>query len=183
MEAGSIPAPLPSQTSHVLSDRRALHGAATRACAGEERPLEDRSRLNTKAIRAQILDVQIQIKSWFRVFVLSLGCSVGRQQDSVSMVRTTDCLQQQMRARRSLRSVKLRLIIQTLSGLGGHSCFQKQPPSANILKIKIYIYVIKPCGLLNAGSLKRALNLVQLGSFQSIKGLKGQISPSYHQGG
>lgn len=89
----------------------------------------------------QILDVQIQIKSWFRVFVLSLGCSVGRQQDSVSTVRTTDCLQQQMRARRSLRSMKLRLIIQTLSGLGGHSCFQKQPPSANILKIKIYIYI------------------------------------------
>lgn len=50
-----------------LRQKRPFKGPATRACVGEERPLEDRARLNTKDLRSkvgQIVDVQMWIKTW-----------------------------------------------------------------------------------------------------------------------
>lgn len=85
MEAGSLSAAVPSQTSRVLSDRRALHGAATRALRGRGAPPRGQSPTQHTGLQSrelQILSVQMWMKSWlihpqgFFCFVLSLGCSV-----------------------------------------------------------------------------------------------------------
>lgn len=58
-------AALPNE-SCPLRQKGPATGPATRACVGEERPLEDRARLNTKDLRSkvgQIVDVQMWIKS------------------------------------------------------------------------------------------------------------------------